>query len=149
MPLSADNPNRNRNFVLLILGGTICLAIVMAAYVAIDLAGRDTDSFVRFLTLLTVTLVPSVLGAWRAHVAAARAGEAITQVETVQEQLNGGLEPRITSAVHDALDERGAPGRRNDDLPTRSESAPATPPAPPAPTWSTGPTASTGTAVDL
>lgn len=119
MPLSADNPNRNRNFVILILGGTVALAIVMGSYVALDIAGSDTDSFVRFLTLLTVTLIPATLGAWRAHVAADRAGEAVVQgkaavqqVEAVQEKLNGGLEQRITGATHDALDQRGAPGQR-------------------------------------
>lgn len=67
MPFSQDNPNRNRNFVILVLAGVSIFGIIMAGYVVLSLGARDTDAYVRFLTLLVTGGVPSILSAWYSY----------------------------------------------------------------------------------
>lgn len=92
MPFSADNPNRNRNFVILALCLTTAFTVVIGAYVALSLAERDTTEFYRFLALLVGSLIPSVIGAWRANTAAKHSAEAVVKTEEIAETLNGGRE---------------------------------------------------------
>lgn len=96
MPFSAGNPNRNRNFVIAALCGTVLICAILGAFVALSLAERDTDEFLRFVTILFATLIPSVIGAWRANTAAHNAGVAV-------KQTNGDLDARITDAVRDTI----------------------------------------------
>jgi biopolymer transport protein ExbB/TolQ len=112
VPFSADNPNRNRNFVILILGGVCAFAIVMGSYVALAIAGEDTENFVRFLTILVVTLIPSALAAIRANSAAQSSEKTAEKVETVaksvtqvEEKLNGSLDARLRQANRDTAEE--------------------------------------------
>jgi len=113
--LSRDNPNRDRNYVLLILAAVVVVGVVMGAYVTLDLAGRDSAAYARWVTLLIVTGVPGMLAAWKSYTGERVAREAVVKVAELGEVvLNGNLEPRITESVHVALDERGAPGGRPD-----------------------------------
>lgn len=97
MPLSADNPQRNRNFVILILAGTFVFTLIMAGFIALTMVGRDTDAYVRFLTLLVVTLVPSVLGAWQAFRAHAVSKAIHADVR------NGVLKDKVKEGVAEVL----------------------------------------------
>jgi uncharacterized protein (UPF0333 family) len=105
VPFSADNPNRNRNFVILILAVVLAFAILMGTYVALALAGEDTDAFMRFLTILVVTLIPSALAAIRANSAAQNSEKAVSKVTEVQEKLNGNLDERMRQANRDTTEE--------------------------------------------
>jgi magnesium-transporting ATPase (P-type) len=98
-PLSSNNPNRNRNYVILIVACVIIFAIVMASFVTLSIAGSDTDSYIRFLTLLVTTLVPSALSAIMSTHAARNARDVKEDVQQVKIQLNGDLDKRIVSAV--------------------------------------------------
>lgn len=105
---------RNRNVVVLALCGTLLFGLTMAAYVVLDLAGRDTDGFLRFLSILIVSLLPSTLAALRANTAAAKTSEVAHKVDQVVEQTNGGLDERIERAVERRLKATGQyplPGR--------------------------------------
>lgn len=103
MPFSPGNPNRNRNYVIAMVGGVALFAIIMAVYTMLALAGRDTDGFMRFLTLLVVTLVPSALAAFRSNTAANHAEKAVVKVEevkaAVEDGLNGNLDDRVREVV--------------------------------------------------
>lgn len=117
MPFSPDNPNKNRNYVILIIGVVVAFAIVMGSYVALSIAGEDTDAFIRFLTILIVTLIPSALAAFRANSAAQAAHKAAEKTEVVaevvsnvDEKLNGSLDARLRQANRDTAEE-GQNGR--------------------------------------
>jgi magnesium-transporting ATPase (P-type) len=105
VPFQADNPNRNRNFVILVIAGISAFALVMGSYVALSLAGEDTDAFLRFLTIVIVTLIPSALAALRANSAAQNSQQAVDKVNLVAEsvshvedKLNGTLDDRVQEA---------------------------------------------------
>lgn len=101
LPFSPDNPDRARNYVILILGCVALFATVMGAYVALAMAGKDTDAFMRFLTLLVVTLFPSALAALRANTAAHNTAKVVQKVDAVADTLNGGLDERLRQANRD------------------------------------------------
>lgn len=101
MPFSSDNPNRNRNYVIAILAAVVVFAIIMAGFVTLSLADRDTDSYIRFLTLIVVTLIPTTLGAWNAYKAQKHAGAAEENTRQVAKQLNGTLETTVRNAAHE------------------------------------------------
>lgn len=118
MPFSEDNPNRNRNYVILVLAGVTVFALVMGAYVALSIAGEDTDAFIRFLTIVVVTLVPSALAAIRANTAAHNSAQAVQKVDSVvesvsnvEEKLNGTLDARMRQANRDTSEEETTNGR--------------------------------------
>ena len=77
-------------------------AIVMGSFVTLTVAGKDTDSYLRFLTLLVTTLVPSVISAVKATTAAKVANDARDDLQHVKDQLNGTLDKRIVNAVQKA-----------------------------------------------
>lgn len=96
MPLSPDNPNRGRNFVVLVICAVVVFSIVMAGYVALSLAGRETDSYISFLTLLVVNVVPGVLTVWYSF-------RAKHTAEHVQHDLqNGTLKVTVKEAIQEA-----------------------------------------------
>lgn len=103
LPFSADNPNKNRNYVVSIIAGVIVFAIVMAVYSALAIAGRDTDEFIRFLTLLVAVLIPGTLSVLRSNTAAHNTEKAIEKVDevksVVEEGLNGSLEKQMKNVV--------------------------------------------------
>lgn len=90
----------------------------MGAYVALSIAGQDTDAFLRFLTIVVVTIIPSGLAAIRANVAAThsqiaseKATEVAETVSEVKETLNGTLDERMRQASRDVSEEEGRSGR--------------------------------------
>jgi hypothetical protein len=124
VPFSADNPNRNRNYVILVLAAVVLFAVIMGGYVTLSLAMRNTDDYLRFLTVLVVTLVPSTLSAWnsykakihaedasgkadtaavKADVAAGKADAAAEETHGIAEQLNGALSARMEQANRDTM----------------------------------------------
>lgn len=112
MPFNADNPNRNRNYVIAVLAAVTVFALVMGSYVALSIAGEDTDAFLRFLTIVVVTLIPSGLAAIRANTAAHNTAKVSDRVETVantvanvDEKLNGSLDQRLRQANRDTAEE--------------------------------------------
>jgi len=118
VPFQADNPNRNRNFIILVIAGISIFALVMGSYVALSLAGEDTDAFLRFLTILVVTLIPSALAAFRANSAAQNSQQAVEKVNVVaetvshvEERLNGTLDERMRQANRDTSEEDTTNGR--------------------------------------
>jgi hypothetical protein len=118
VPFQADNPNRNRNFVILVIAGITAFALVMGSYVALSIAGEDTDAFIRFLTIVIVTLIPSALAALRANSAAQNSQKAVEKVDVVaetvshvEERLNGTLDERMRQANRDTSEEETTNGR--------------------------------------
>jgi ABC-type transport system involved in cytochrome bd biosynthesis fused ATPase/permease subunit len=104
VPLSADNPNRDRNFVALILGGVILFAVIMGSYVALSFADKDTDAFTRFLTLLLVTLIPSSLSAWQAVKARQSSQVAAETSEALRADVhNGVFKDKVKEGVAEVL----------------------------------------------
>ena len=118
MPFQADNPNRNRNYLILVIAGVTAFALVMGSYVALSIAGEDTDAFIRFLTIVIVTLIPSALAALRANSAAQNSQKAVEKVDVVaetvthvEERLNGTLDERMRQANRDTSEEETTNGR--------------------------------------
>jgi flagellar basal body-associated protein FliL len=121
VPFSANNPNRNRNYVITILSVVVCFAIVMGGYLVLSYAHRDTESYMRFITLLVVTLIPSLIGAWNALKAkensqlanenalkaATKASAVADKVDSVDDKLNGGFDERLRQANRDTDAEKG------------------------------------------
>jgi ABC-type transport system involved in cytochrome bd biosynthesis fused ATPase/permease subunit len=104
VPLSPDNPNRDRNFVALILGGVILFAVIMGSYVALSFADKDTDAFTRFLTLLLVTLIPSSLSAWQAVKARQSSQVAAEASEALRADVhNGVFKDKVKEGVAEVL----------------------------------------------
>lgn len=97
MPLSPDNPNRDRNFVILVLSGTAVFAVIMAGYIVLAVQHADTDAYVRFLSILVVSLVPSALGAWQAFKASRTASALREDVH------NGVLKNKVKEGVQEVL----------------------------------------------
>lgn len=101
MSFSTDNPNKNRNYIIAILAAVVVFAIVMAGYVSLSIADRDTDAYIRFLTVLVVTLIPTTLGAWNSYKAQKHAGAAEENTRQVAKQLNGTLTDTVRDAAHE------------------------------------------------
>lgn len=103
MPFSANNPNKNRNYVVAVLSAVILFAVIMGAYVAITLAGKDPEALVRFLTTIVVVLVPSGLGAWQAYKARATAEHAKANAKaTLDAVTDGTMEIKIVEGARQA-----------------------------------------------
>ena len=104
MPLSPDNPNRDRNFVILVLGAVFIFAIVMAGYVALSIAGEDTDTYLRFLTTVVLVLVPSSLSAWQAFRAKQTSQQAVDTTQALREDVvNGVFKDKVKEGVAEVL----------------------------------------------
>lgn len=97
MPLSADNPNRDRNFLVLILSGTVLFAIIMAGYIILAVRQADTDAYIRFLTILVVSLVPGALSTWQAF-------KANRTTHTLRTEIHDGvLQDKVKEGVKEVL----------------------------------------------
>lgn len=104
MPLSPDNPNRDRNFVILVLSGVVLFAVVMGGYVTLSIAGKDTDTYLRFLTTLVLVIVPSSLSAWQAFRAKQSSQVAVAQTKALRADVhNGVLKDKVKEGVQEVL----------------------------------------------
>lgn len=104
MPLSPDNPNRDRNFVVLILAGVFMFALVMGGYITLSIAGRETDTYLRFLTTIVLVIVPSSLGAWQSFKAKQNAQAAVETAQALREDVhNGVLKDKVKEGVAEVL----------------------------------------------
>jgi hypothetical protein len=104
MPLSPDNPNRDRNFIVLVLGGVIVFAIVMGGYILLSLKHQDTDTYVRFLTTLVVVLIPTSLGVWQSFKAKQNSAQAVETAQALREDVhNGVLKDKVKEGVAEVL----------------------------------------------
>jgi flagellar basal body-associated protein FliL len=104
MPLSADNPNRDRNFVILVLAGVILFAVVMGGYITLSIAGRDTDTYLRFLTTVVLVIVPSSLSAWQAFKAKQNSQVAVDTAQALRNDVhNGVLKDKVKEGVAEVL----------------------------------------------
>lgn len=110
MSLSSDNPDRTRNIVALVIGAVFLVAVIVGGYVLLTLAGKDTDRFYSFLTLLVTTLIPSTLTLWRAHSGATMTKQVRDDVQDVKHAVNGNLTTTVQNAVRDGLAEQNADG---------------------------------------
>jgi flagellar basal body-associated protein FliL len=110
MPLSPDNPNRDRNFVILVLGGVVLFAIVMGGYVTLSLAGQDTDTYLRFLTTVVLVIVPSSLSAWQAFKAKQNSQQAVETAQAIRDDVhNGVLKDKVKEGVAEVLHPENGP----------------------------------------
>lgn len=105
MPFSAENPNRNRNYIIAMLAVVTVFVIVMVGYVTLTLADKDTDSYVRFLTIIVSLLIPGLISAWNSYQAKRHSETAVTRVEGISAQLDGTLDARLRQANRDTQKE--------------------------------------------
>jgi len=104
MPLSPDNPNRDRNFIVLVLAAVAVFAIVMGGFVALSLEHTDTDTYTRFLTTLVVVLIPTSLGAWQSFKAKTTAQKAVSTSQGLRDDIqNGMLKDKVKEGVAEVL----------------------------------------------
>lgn len=102
MPLSPNNPDRNRNFVVLVLAACFVFALLMAAFVALQLHGAtDADAYLRFLTLIVVNLVPGALASWYAFAAHRSSSRVRDDIQ------NGVLKDKVKEGMTEVLAENG------------------------------------------
>jgi hypothetical protein len=108
-------------FVTIAILATVAFAIVMAVYVFLAIADEDTDTFLKFLTVLVVTIVPASISAFRANAAATSANSAVEVLKTqvillqkqaeIQEGSNASQERLVTKddqQQHPPRDQGGA-----------------------------------------
>lgn len=100
MPFSPDNPYRGRNLVAVVIGAVAIFAIVMAGFVTLSFAGRNTDSYVSFLTLLVVSIIPSSMSAWFSFKAHGTAKGVRNDIK------NGGLKDNMVEAIRETKEEK-------------------------------------------
>jgi hypothetical protein len=116
MPLSAGNPNRDRNFLVLILSGVFVFSLIMVLFVFLQVRGSDmaTDAFVRFLTLVILNLIPAGLAAWYSF-AAHR-----TSTQVRDDISNGVLKNKVKEAVAEVAAGDGVPVSYSGESPGRA-----------------------------
>lgn len=125
MPFSPDNPNRDRNFVILVLAAVVMFAVIMGGYITLSIADRDTDTYLRFLTTVVLVLVPSCLSAWQAFKAKQNSQAAVDTAQALREDVhNGVLQGKIRDGVTEALNPtttiNQVGGSNGGDTPVRS-----------------------------
>lgn len=104
MPLSPDNPNRDRNFVILVLSAVVIFAVVMGGYITLSLAHEDTDTYLRFLTTVILVIVPGSLSAWQAFKAKQNSQTAVDTAQELRQDIhNGVLKDKVKEGVKEVL----------------------------------------------
>lgn len=102
--MTAPDPEKERRTVVLVLAAVLVFALVMGGYVTLSIAGKDTDAYFRFLTLLVTAIVPSSLGAWQAFKANRTATQANDTAHAIQADVrNGVLKDKVKEGIAEVL----------------------------------------------